>query len=446
MRTKKLSIAVLLALLCLAPLCALVWGTGNDMFSMGLSENDDDQLTWSGFLSHDFGHYSVTAEILSFTDRGSHFDGRFSQGRFDLFDIFGSARTTFFTDYPFTFTAEGSLGVSLFGNFGGEFGQNLIHRMFGLPGVELPYEEGYEFHPYVGADLLGRYDISTMMNVFAGSSFKWDGRFRSLSFRLGTEATARDSGFGVFFDWKWVWHDHDVISRLQAEKETGLGLNMHLWCSFLSFDYRVNLLTGRGYGKYAFDILKLFEHTWKSSQIYYEYSFLLMGDGIMYDMVGVRVNASKLLAVGMKVFYTGGYHPKGNAITDHWRIRRNYGGWLGNFSIRHNFGWVEPYADLSVGISHWVIDKMTNIDPLGKDDPDRLANDWYPFLSVRAGVNLFPEGFLVLGSSTVRLDVFGGVMVFPKEFAQTLKKDMFHDDWTPTSIIPYAGVGIVLGF
>ena len=48
----------------------ILLGTGNDMWTMGLSRNDDDQLSYSALFSIEFKNAYLNAEFQGITNRG----------------------------------------------------------------------------------------------------------------------------------------------------------------------------------------------------------------------------------------------------------------------------------------------------------------------------------------------------------------------------------------
>ena len=152
----------------------LAIGMGNDTFSFGLADDRDDQNTYSLHITYEDqleedSAYKVGIDYTPYTLRPityTDYKGitREASGRTDVVDIYVSARKKGFGDDS-RFYSAAKVGLSLRGNFGGEFNQNLVHKMLNLKEVHLPYE-GYSIDYLLGSSIGFEMPANTFITCF----------------------------------------------------------------------------------------------------------------------------------------------------------------------------------------------------------------------------------------------------------------------------------------
>lgn len=446
---RRLLATLLFAAVISAVVSASVLRIGNDTWSMGLSENDDDLLSWSVGYTQDAGNgISVSADIFSFTDRGSGKGEDFHKGRQDIAEICvcWGLDSSDYMDMPVSVSARISGGAALLGNLAGQTAQNMIHRFLGIPEVDLPYPGGLSVYPSasaqagiswsfngvasVGAELSGGY---TLANPFAGAALKGTFTFHGVD------------GY-VCADYVWRKQGEYRISGLWTANVRGVGIGFGYDFGFMTFSFRLNPATSRGYGVLAFDPLRFFESSWKSTEVCLRLYKAMMTGFIGFNGTDVVWRMNAWFSPSLRFLYSSGYPDRGQAVTDSYRMRHNYGIWMIGGEIRYQFGFVELSAGLHAGISRWCVDRMMNIDPDPGTCNERVASPVCPCASISVGVAIMPDGLVVAGPASVRLYVTGGCMLLTRKAGEALKKDLMHGGWTWHALDPFLGLGVELGF
>ncbi len=422
---------------------------GNDTWSMGLSENDDDLLTWSIGYTQDIGRgISVFADMFSFTDRGSGKGDLFHKGRYDTteigalwnFDLPDPARL------PVLLSARVSGGLSLKGKFAGQASQNIIHRFLGIPEVYLPYPEKMQAFPEAAVTVESLWFPQKAVSVKASIS----GGYAMTSLFAGTSLSGQVSFHGVdgfvCADYVWRKQGDERIDRLWTENVSGFGLGFGYNLGLMSFSFRFSPSTGRGYGVIAVDSEKISDRSWERTEIDFRLYKTMMTGFIGFYGTDIAWNANEWFSASFRCLYSGGYPGKGRAITDFYRMRRNYGIWMVGGEFGHDFGFVRLSVNVHAGISRWCVDRMTNTDPSPDTVNERTVDCVCPCASVSAGISVLPEGFVVAGPTSIRLYVTGGCMLLTRQAGDALKKDLMHDEWTWHVADPFLGLGLEFGF
>jgi hypothetical protein len=445
---KKAVLTLLLISVILSTAFSVTFGGGNDRWTLGIAENTDDQITGSGHVRQEFGNLAVFADYLMITNRGTkEYDGTFRRGRTDILDIAFSfcPPDVHLGDSPFSFSYALSAGISVFGNLGGEGLQNGIHVANSNPPIHLPYADSTVL-PLL--DLKASLTIDLTENIALGlyTSYRLDTLGNQINALLETRLCYRGLYAGLGMDYTHLW-SMDWIPEMYSRTINGPGLDFSLSSGkAVRFTYRMNPSTGRCYGVFTIDT-DGFKSEWKGeSLIRFVCSRFSYSDGT--ETVGTSLDhkITDFLDVGLEVNYTCGYQNNEKANNSRYRTRRNYGHWLGGVSFHWDFGFADPYLSIKAGISHWHIDLLTNLTETGSDNPENLANDWYPEITLKAGIRILPEGLVAFGPSTMRIDIFCGLSWFPKELGETLSKDNLHDGWTMPAVLLQYGLGFAFGF
>lgn len=170
-----------------------------------------------------------------------------------------------------------------------------------------------------------------------------------------------------------------------------------------------------------------------------------MADGIRFNWARFSKRTGPV-EVYCALDYSNAYQNKGEAITDHYRMRHNYGIWqIGiGYPARLPFGVM--HMTILAGASRWSVDRMTNINPENAQGSSRVAYCWFPAFSLECDAALLPEGLLVLGNASISIDLLAGVSVFPGDLSKLLKEDLMHSEWDEDNwAFPYVGIGVGFG-
>ncbi len=443
---RKTIVTFLFLLLATSFCFAVQLGAGNDRWTLGLAENTDDQLTGSMHLRQRIGDFSINLDYNTITNRGSReYDGTFRSGRADIVDLAVFYGKVFkLNSIPLAINGSLGAGVSVYGNLGSEGVQNIIHKLNGNPSIELPPDD-YRVLPLVNLRAGARYSFTDWMGLDMDTSYLFDSTGNQLNALLGARFTYRGLSAVLGVDYTKLWAS-TWISELYSRQISGLGFDFTLEAGrAVVFSYRMNPANSRSYGVITLDTAG-FKPEWEKSLLRFGCSRQYLSDGT--DSVGISFEhrVTDILDAGLDIKYTCNYRNDADANNSAYRTRRNYGHWLVGVSLHKDFGYIDPYLDVRAGISHWDIDKLTYLVPEGSDEPERLAEDWYPTVSLQFGLRLLKEGLLVMGPTSIRLNVFCGLDWFPRDLEETLSKDNLHEDWEMTPILYHYGLGFSFGF
>lgn len=445
---KKPLFVLLLTAVITAAVFPSVVRIGNDTWSMGLSENDDDLLTWSvGYEQNTTGGISVSADVFSFTDRGSGKGSDFSRSRYDMIEAFVSwgLDSSDVMDMPLSVYGKISGGASLRGNLAGEYVQNFVHRFMGIPEVDLPYPEGVSVFPSGVVEAGLSYSFSPFsMKVSGSGGFRLGAPYAGAS--LSGVLEYHDVKGQVSVDYLWNGKGDCRISGLWAGNISGIGIGYGYDFGFMSFGFRFNPVSRRGYGLLSIEPERIFETTWRETSVSLRIYKALMTGMIGFNGTDVTWRMNGWFSPSVRFLYSSGYPDRGQAVTDSYRIRRNYGIWMAGGEFRYQFGFVEASAGIHAGLSRWCVDRMMNISPDPGSANERIADPVCPCACISAGISLMPDGFVVAGPASVKLYATGGCMFLTKETGIVLKKDLMHGDWSWHVLDPFFGMGVELGF
>ena len=444
-RMKIIMISLFLSFFSILP--ALDMSIGNDTWSMGLSENDDDLLSWSASIMQPVNaNLNIGARFLSFTDRGSlESNGCFSTSRMDYIGLDFKYTFTFVHDeLPLAFSGQIGFGVSGSGNFGGETMQNLIHKIAGIYKVQIPYflnSPEFSFSSLTRIEM--RYDILPWMNLSGSILFSKD---VLNTLKVDGKVTMKTSSVEEWLLLDWIVSGKNTrhLLNLYSESITGPGFGFGFDFGVFGFSYRTNLKTQRGFGRFHVNIENLGPSTYQKTTrtIRLAFTYFL---GVDFSQIRTTWRFADHFSLVLDNLYSSGYPMHGNAVTSSYRIRRNYGIWSSGVMFRYGFMGIEPYAEMLLGVSHWTVDKMTNIDPERIEDNTRLYECWLPAASVSVGFTLLPEGFISIGPFTLRPDVFVG-FVWLQGIDEVLSKDCMHENYESHILEALFGLGVEIGF
>lgn len=415
----------------------LYFGSGNDKFTYGISKNADDQLTYSGLIEFDFDRYIIELDMNAYTDRGTEVAGETHTGRLD--GVF--LTTTFQRNYKLknylSLDIDRKIGLGMTGKFYFDFVQNFHHRNVGVDVVQLPYDWAeikitpvYGLNIGLNADIgqlryrvAGSFDstifFTTKLDASVGISF-----LNLLSFDLGYSAAKNKSD--------------SLTMQSVVDSQSGLYMNISINASPLRVDWQFYPLTEFGYGTFSIDSFQLFKKaTWKESDAYIDYGISeFYGMELLNAAARVPLNDkfSYLLSVG----YVSGF-PKDGDVNN--RIQRNYAMYEVGINYTPVQWYITPFAQLQMGIGYYQLDFLNNMSKSTSAKVTYVAE-------FRYGFSVLPEYFVSFANTSYRLQLFGGVHFIPHKdkIAPILTQDGYHsEDWQPTMLSPYFGVGVSVG-
>lgn len=339
-----------------------VLGTGNDLFSMGLSRNDDDQLSFSLNSEIGFGNTSLFVDYDSITNRGwkSGWDVRnenktssdsFYNGRFDELRITGSQVFDFSSD-KFFLRIKPSVGLAIIGNLGSEELQNSLHKVLSIHNVKIPYESSVaSVKPLAALEmsaLFAKHAFKTGVSVqgtvipsVKASEIVWlDSYLYEFNFALGYR-TAQ------------CW-SKSKTDKLYSDYLNGMVLRLGLENTLISAEYTSNLSTGYGFGKLGINIAKLFSKEEPESTVGFSLG-LKKSLGRSFKTVDVNFDINEVLSVGLSDSFIAGdpVDPKQESLADLSttpRIKLNNAFLLAGVNFHPNWDRIKPYAGIFAGV------------------------------------------------------------------------------------------------
>ncbi len=459
------------------PQSALI-GLGNDKWSFGFSINNDDQLSFSESIRLEAPVWYFYADFDGITNRGwkdgwttgvdSIYDpgigGEFYQGRYDLYKFVFGLNIDLINNSILDIYAKPEAGLALAGNLGQDFCQNLVHKMSGIPQVHIPYEKGFKTLASLNLDLgidLKLYKLGSYYLTFS-PELRFDNLIGFSSQQLlsaGVSVKNSDrSLLSVNFGYEWAqsfssWE----TEKLYADFLNGVTVNFEINAGFLRLDYYSTWSNAYGYGVYSIDVMSLFEKpTYKKTDFYYYIGFArLMRSNFHESELGVKLND------GFSVIYKNRYiageafyvdNLKSN-YTDNTRYKKNISSHLVGFAYDYSFdqtkNYLDLYAEFSLGLMHWDVRNLTNMDPEATV-PWITEERMYSFMAdVEVGLNILPEGLIktLNNTYTIRLGLgCSWISNYNDVELDTVGNELNKDIKDMYGFVPRVSVGVNVGF
>ena len=203
---------------------------GNDLWTHGISYNNDDQLTYSFGAEVYLDDYTFDFDYKSFTSRDE-------DRRFDYITLIFSR--TYRTENS---EITGSLGVAFSGDFGGQKIQNLLHSFIKVPEVVLEYSYPAFAYPMGAFKLKYSFDIATVPYIYTDINMAI-GNYFSAEIGLGFTLDLLQISLG------YVWYSDNFDLALQdyVNKKTGLNISYLVDKGILKMKYEFNPISRLGY-------------------------------------------------------------------------------------------------------------------------------------------------------------------------------------------------------
>lgn len=445
-------------------------GTGNDMWTFGLSRNDDDMLSYSGLIDIETDKADIYCELQGITNRGwkdgwipgveSSSDSPFYNGRYD------SAIITASIDLekklgPIKLLSVPELGVQLVGKLGFDFFQNSSHKTLKVHGVEIPYDtDDISAHFYIKAEN----SITASLYEFDQSTID-SGAFFSFTDSVGFErnfywgvTTALNRGNDRVMGLSFGLENTESLSDLRTEKlyalyRNGLKLNFFFDTGMLNISYESNINTGNGYTRVMMNVLPYKgERNWKESDI-------SLGLGISYmmdnDLWTIRVSkpiGNSNLSIFAENRNISGYPIDQNEelsadlqTTGRYKKAYNFLMLGGKYSIKTGF--FEFYTSLSAGFADFKEYELTNMLETSEVPFVNQGEAFTPAFDFSIGTTILPENLFINNYANYRVSVEAGATIFTSyDHIESIMKNDFNSDYKKLgTVIPKLSVFLEVG-
>ena len=477
--------------------------TGNDLFSYGITRNDDDQLSYSFDFKVEAPIWYMRWDLNGITNRGwrdgwdmrdydKEFDegAEINRGRYDSIEGVVGLKLRPMED-KFYLHIYPEVGLALLGDYGWVWAQNMIHKIGNIHLVDLPYDNPGQktARMMLNARVNAGYKLfglsRTSLIVEAEASTKNILGFQSENYLLARVSVSTEThdiiGFHAGYMFASALTDSPTYTQdLYLRYLRGWSAGFTVDTGLIFIKYTGNLESHYGYGYMGVDAMGFFApRSWKETDAYLRFaksSFY----GHFYNLLSVGIPVSGHLEVIVKNSYLGGepLSPKEEAQADlnkDARLKQDYSFFtLGVRINAHGFlsDYVNPYLEVALGLQKFVVYILNNqvVDPedmIGGYVPSAefLYHDNEPFdkifglVSIEAGIDILPESLVVFQDTSMQLEVFGGVNViiggntkeislyrYINKFWETLDSKYLEDLGWKARFVPYYGFGVKFGF
>lgn len=465
-----------------------IW-IGNDKYAYGLSRNDDDQLSYSEHVAIEAQAWYLRANLNGITNRGwktgwnikdeSVEDASvddFYHGRLDVTEIrFGFNYTHEMNDLV-SVKISPETGFFLSGYTGYDHLQNLVHKIFKMHRVDLPYDyEGVRFHYYLGLnadvyfDLLQLPASSLTLNLGGVASYAFG--FESTEKLTATLSLNNEYSqiLAVSFGWNWTQeHNESSTMELYSRYINGPYLSYAVNTGFFKLNYFTELTNHFGYAVLSVDVMSILHPTiWAENNFYLSMGFANM-IGIKFQEQELNYPINDNWSIVLKNRYVAGY-PTDRKEELHgdpdveYRLKMGHVmdtlGFEYSYPIEALKNWVAPYVSVSLGYMRWDFTALTNMVkwysfpslniPYSNDD-NAPKYDHSFVVDFEAGLTIIPEGLVSFNSTSFTLSGFVGLSYVTGEFVKFYRQvtedqswDAYTPNWKDNFIFRY---GITLNF
>lgn len=418
-------------------------GISNDMWSNGISENYDDQLSFALLSELLYKDFNISLEDSAYTNRGwkDSPDGDFYSGRLDILDAA--------IGYTFKLTDKISLrpeiGFSLTGDLGLANAQNIIHRVVNLNPVNLTYDSIFKTH------LLANIDVSFTQSLLkfgkTNLNFTADASFKN---RIGIDYKQQYNvglHFGPLFTSLGTQNVSTVTDsktvKLANKYFQGLVWKAGVKTKLLSLTY--NYYPSKGYGAtdMVFDLFKIEDIFGSSSSILWMQlgTCRLMKRDYYENKFGLNIRPH--VAVVYTNRYATGYDIlNANEKDTSVRYQRNYKFSLLGLRLSKDIKpMISAYGEASVGFSSWKLAYLYNMDENATSMKTSKDTKRYVCADAQIGVTILP-------AKNYGLSLFAGSVVINDnhQLNDLFKKDNSNNKFDTATTYIGLGVDINLNF
>ncbi len=438
-------------------------GSGNDTWNFGLSENYDDQLSYSVHSSLEYNRFRFSYAAEGYTNRGWKDKNKFYSGRYDKFDFLLGYNFDYRLNEKCFIEFNPFAGASFIGDFGMDWYQNWVHRKSNINEVDLPYDYedniihismkedfniGYVLHHFGNAEFQAIFFLNSKHVIKFESS-------ETAGFEFALQNTDYDYKSAYLYLGYGLGHSYsgNITEKLYHENIKGITYGFGLNSGLISLDYLKFLNSGYGYSYISFDFGSLITEKKFDNEDYWvsvgKCSFL---DRTYTDnQIGFIFDNG--LSFILKNRYANGFPILNDSEKENFEIRykRNYS--LNSFGLRYqistkNRGVLTAYSQLDVGLSRWDFAYLYNMDRTASVPEDGNKRDYLIFADLELGLNIFPEDLLVCQNAMYQINLFGGLVYFPdnKKITKILIDDNSHDPgYKFNGFAPYFGIAMHVG-
>lgn len=418
-------------------------GLGNDKWTMGLANNDDDHLSFSFNAVVSAPRYLVQISCNSLTNRGwkedwPDADSAWHSGRFDSLRIIAGP----------VCTAGGTViiplvGLTIAGDLQLEDVQNLNHYLKKIPLVHLDYVKPLLVKSILGFEIEQKYNLG-----YVNAGLRVEARYIH-DYEGVIEAAAFASVPHI--ELMCGWSAREALSsfltqKLAYEYMKGFHFDLKLDNEILFFEYRCYPGERYAFGTIGASLMALQKKpTWQKNDLFFTFGYQRSIEA-NYFANKLEIPISNEFNLLFKQGYTSSY-PKAEGVDpSKLRIQRNYSFWmLGASCFFDNESTFKPYVQLGLGYLNFNVVHLTNVDRTAASGRTDLGTSGSLLAELEVGVKILSNNAIRIGSSTVSFTAGAtfGYAANRKSISSMLSQDRHHKDdfvFQPVECGIFAGV------
>lgn len=445
---------------------SVILGIGNDKYAYGLSRNDDDQLSYSEHVAIEAQAWYLRANLNGITNRGwktgwdikdesveDEEEKDFYNGRLDVTEIkFGFNYTHEFNDV-ISVKISPETGFFLSGYTGYDHLQNLVHKIFKMHRVDLPYDyEEVKFHYYLGLNADLYFDTlhlpSSRLTFNLGGFASYAFGFESTEKIHATLSLSNEYSeiLGVSFGWNWTQeHNDSRTMELYARYINGPYLSYAVNTGLFRLDYFTELTNHFGYAVLSVDVMSFFHPTiWAENNFYLSMGFANM-IGIKFQDQELNYPINDNWSIVLKNRYVAGYPTDrynelySDPNTD---MRLKMGHVMDSIGFEFSYpiaalkNWIAPYVSVSLGYMRWDFTQLSNmLEDFGipskslRYQSKEGKYDHSFVVDLEAGLTIIPEGLVSFNSTSFTLSGFVGLSYVTGDFVKFYRQVTENKVW-----------------
>lgn len=444
-------------------------GIGNDKYAYGLSRNDDDQLSYSEHVAIEAQAWYLRANLNGITNRGwktgwnirdeSVEDASvddFYHGRLDVTEIRLGFNYTHEMNDLVSVKISPETGFFLSGYTGYDHLQNLVHKIFKMHRVDLPYDyEDVSFHYYLGLNADVFFDLlqlpASSLTIVLGGVASYAFGFESTEKLTATLSLNNEYSeiLAVSFGWNWTQEHQDPnknkTMELYSRYINGPYLSYAVNTGFFKLNYFTELTNHFGYAVLSVDVMSILHPTiWAENNFYLSMGFSNM-IGIKFQEQELNYPINDNWSIVLKNRYVAGYPTDrynelySDPDTD---MRLKMGHVMDTLGFEYSYpiealkNWVAPYVSVSLGYMRWDFTQLSNMledyntpskslrykDKEGKYDRSFVVD-------LEAGLTIIPEGLVSFNSTSFTLSGFVGLSYVTGDFVKFYRQVTENKIW-----------------
>lgn len=444
---KKLKF-VLISLLCSTALCAspvsLELGLGNDIWTFGISQNNDDGLSFSSHLTYNDTRFSTQLSYAGITNRGCKIGDEFVSGRYDIIALDFIYDDLQYDSENFVFTFKPSIGFSVAGNLGLDKVQNFVHISGELNTVSLPYEEGYIYSPRLGflSEVGYAFPFESKSRSTLSLGVKYLSALMLASERYAYVNFAITSADKPVLNFTFGYESIKGYTSWSTQKlyhyiADGYYGSFNFRFGALAIDYKTFFKSRVGYCTYSCNLLSFAnKSTFKEADLYYTVLFTMLLNKNYHESEFMKEIRDTNFYLGVANRYFSASHLKS--------VDRETGAatsYCAKCMYAYDLKWLTPFVSLGLGFTNFSF--VTYSDPTSEHIYD--IDTAFTFSSdISIGLKLLPETFLTWDNVAYSLLLKGGVVINPDENVSRKYLSPYTPSWPNFSFLPYFSIGGVI--